>query len=206
MKNVLILLVFILSSCNSKHENLIRQNETLNIIQTILEQNGSEMVKDFSNNGELPICLNLKKVIVNNECFVESVSNNEIVTVKFPEKTFTSNGKVCMEKIYKSKPIEDKFFLVKDSLDILNQNETFKNFKIPKTITGKFKTVEQTKNLKITEKYIQFSIPIFSADNTKVYVEFDSYSNSEDSYGNSLYLEKIEGKWKIKYVEVNWAI
>jgi len=200
------LVILILLSCDNKKEKLIRQKESINIIQTLIEQKGKEMVRDFSTEKELPICLNLKKIIVKNKCFVETKANDKILTVKFPKKSFTNIGEVCIEKIYKSKPIENIFFLKRDSLDIVNQNETFETFKIPKSIIKKFKTVEQTKNLKITKKYIQFSIPIFSTDNTKAYLEYDHYSNNENSYGNSIYLEKKDGKWKIKYVEGNWSI
>ncbi|MEY4011483.1 MAG: hypothetical protein RIT22_607 [Bacteroidota bacterium] len=206
MKNILLLFVLILFSCNNKKENLIRQKESVNIIQTLIDQKGLEMVKDFPTESELPICLNLKKIIVNNKCFVETKNNFKIITVKLPENTFTNKGEVCIEKIYKSRPIEEIFFLKKDSLDILNQNETFKTFKIPKNIITHFKTVEKTKNLKTTKKYIQFSIPIFSSDNTKAYIEFDHYSNNENSYGKSIYLEKIDNKWEIKLIEKNWAI
>lgn len=206
MKNILLLFVLILLSCNNKKKNLIRQKESINIIQTIIDLKGTEMVKDISTESELPICLNLKKIIVNNKCFVETKTNDKIITVKLPEKTFTNEGEVCIEKIYKSKPIENIFFLKNDSLDIVNQNETFKTFKIPKSIIRKFKTLEQTKNIKVAKKYIQFSIPIFSTDNTKAYIEFDHYSNNDNSYGNSIYLEKRNGIWNIKYVEANWSI
>jgi hypothetical protein len=207
MKNILLLFVLTLLSCNAKkNEDLIRQKESINIIQTLIEQKGLEMVRDFSTEKELPICLNLKKVIVKTKCFEETKANDKIIVIKLPKKSFTNKGEVCIEKIYKSKPINDSFFFKNDSLNIVNQNETFKTFKIPTSITQKFKTVELTKNLKITEKYIQFSIPIFSKDNTKAYLEFDHYSNNENSYGNSIYLEKTNGKWKIKYIESNWAI
>ncbi len=198
--------MLMLLSCNSKKENLIRQKESINIIQTIIDQKGIEIVKDLSTESELPICLNLKKILVNNKCFVETKTNDKIRSIKLPEKTFTNEGEVCIEKIYKSNPIENIFFLKNDSLDILNQNETFKTFKIPKSIVGKFKTIEQTKNNKIAEKYIQFSIPIFSTDSTKAYIEFDHYSNNDSSYGNSIFVEKRNGKWNIKYVEANWSI
>ena len=206
MKNILLLFVLILLSCNNKKKNLIRQKESINIIQTIIDLKGTEMVKDISTESELPICLNLKKIIVNNKCFVETKTNDKIIIVKLPEKTFTNEGEVCIEKIYKSKPIENIFFLKNDSLNIVNQNETFKTFKIPKSIIRKFKTIEKTKNVKVAEKYIQFSIPIFSTDNTKAYIEFDHYSNNDNSYGKSIYLEKRNGKWNIKYVEANWSI
>ncbi|MDI5899506.1 hypothetical protein [Flavobacterium yafengii] len=207
MKNILLLFLLTLLSCNTKkNEDLIRKKETLNIIQTLIKQNGLDMVRDFPTQKELPICLNLKKVIVNNKCFEETKANDKIIVVKLPEKSFTNQGEVCIEKIYKSKPIDNSFFLKKDSHNIVNQNETFKTFIIPKSITQKFKTVELTKKSKTTEKYIQFSIPIFSKDNKKAYLEFDKYTDNENSYGNSIYLEKTNGKWKIKYIERHWAI
>ncbi|TDE27069.1 hypothetical protein E0I61_15595 [Flavobacterium ranwuense] len=207
MKNIILLFVLTLLSCNTKkNDDLIREKESIIIIQTLIEEKGLEMVSDFRTEKELPICLNLKKVIVKTKCFEETKANDKITVIKFPEKSFTNQAEVCIEKIYKSRPINNSFFLKNDSLNIVNQNETFKAFKIPKSITQKFKTVELTKSLKITEKYIQFSIPIFSKDNTKAYLEFDHYSDNENSYGRSIYLEKVNGKWKIKYIERNWAI
>ena len=207
MKNIILLFVLTLLSCNTKkNEDLIREKESIIIIQTLIEEKGLEMVSDFRTEKELPICLNLKKVIVKTKCFEETKANYKITVIKFPEKSFTNQAEVCIEKIYKSRPINNSFFLKNDSLNIVNQNETFKAFKIPKSITQKFKTVELTKSLKITEKYIQFSIPLFSKDNTKAYLEFDHYSDNENSYGKSIYLEKVNGKWKIKYIERNWAI
>lgn len=203
MKNILLLFFLILLSCNSKkNEELIREKESITIIQTLLEEKGLEMINDFRTEQKLPICLNLKKVIVKTKCTEEV--NDEISIIKLPERSFTNPAEVCIEKIYKPKSIDNSFFLKNDSLNIVNQNKTFNAFKIPKSITQKFKTVELSKNLKITEKYIQFSIPIFSKDNTKVYLEFDHHSDNEKSYGNSIYLEKVNGKWKIKYIEGNW--
>lgn len=207
MKNILLLFVLTLLSCNTKkNEDLIRQKESINIIQTLIKQEGLEMARDFPTEKKLPICLNLKKIIVKTNCFEQTKANDKIIIVKVPEKSFINQEDVCIEKIYKSNPINNLFFLKNDSLNIVNQNETFKAFKIPKSITQKFKTVELTKNLKITKKYIQFSIPIFSKDNTKAYLEFDKHLNNENSYGISIYLEKTNGKWKIKSIESNWAI
>jgi hypothetical protein len=207
MKNILLLIILFLFSCNSeKSQELIRQKESINIIQTIIEEKGLEMVRDLGNSNKLPICLNLKKNIINAKCFEDTKVNNKLTVVKLPQKSFTNQGEVCIEKVYKSKPINNSFFLTKDSLNILNQNETLKELKIPKSITQGFKTVESTENLKITEKYIQFSIPIFSEDNTKAYLEFDYYSDNENSHGCSIYLEKMNGKWKIKYIEGGWSI
>lgn len=191
---------------SKKREELIREKESIIIIQTLLEEKGLEMVQGLYTEQKLPICLNLKKNIVNTKCFEETKINDEIVEIPLPEKSFTSPAGVCIEKIYRSRPIDNSFFLKNDSLDIVKQNETIKALKIPKSITQKFKTVELTESLKIVEKYIQFSIPIFSKDNTKAYLEFDYYSSNENSSGISLYLEKDNGKWKIKDIERNWDI
>ena len=50
-------------------EKLELKKETLNIIQTLIEENGLDMVRNLPTHIELPICLNLRKVIVNNKCF-----------------------------------------------------------------------------------------------------------------------------------------
>ncbi len=152
------------------------------------------MVSDFRSEKEFPIYLNLKKNIVKTKCFEETKANDKLSVIKFPEKSFTSQAEVCIEKIYKSRPINNSFFLKNDSLSIVNQNKTIKAFKIPQSITQKFKSVELTKSLKITEKYIQFSIPIFSKDSSKAFLEFDHYSDNENSYGKLIYLEKVNGK------------
>lgn len=207
MKNILLLIIVFLVSCNSeKSQELIRQRESINIIQTLIKEKGLEMVREFRSDNKLSICLNLKKTIINARCFEDTKANNKLTLVKFPEKSFTNLVEVCIEKVYKSKPINNSFFLKEDSLNIVNQNETLKELKIPISITQNFKTVELTEILKVTKKYIQFSIPIFSEDNTKAYLEFDYYSDNERSFGKSIYLEKTNGKWKIKYIERNWNI
>jgi hypothetical protein len=205
MKNSLMIFLVAFFSCNSNDsKNLIRQKESIEIIKTIIEEKGIELTRSFPNKQEHPICLNLKKVIVNNKCFDNTKVNNEVKIVKLPDRSFTSNGEVCLEKIYKSRPIRNFFFLTKDSVDVMNQNNAIKAFKITKNITKKFKTVESSKELSVAEKYIQFSIPIFSKDNTKAYLEYDFHTDNNDSFGKSFYLEKVNGKWKIKFIEKNW--
>jgi hypothetical protein len=112
---------------------------------------------------------------------------------------------VCVEKIYNSMPINNSFFLKKDLDNIIKQNNGLEKFNIPKNITKKFKTVEYSKKIAVANEYIQFSIPIFSKDNKKAYLEYDKHTGNENSYGKSLYLEKINGKWKIKFWEKLWA-
>lgn len=196
----------LLSCYSRKDEDLVRQKETIAIIQTLLEEKGVGMVRDFQTETELPICLNLKKVMVQTDCFEEPIANDTLKIIKLPEKSFINQGEVCIEKIYNSRSNNNLFFLKTDSLSIVEQNQSFTTLKIPKSITQKFKTVAFAKNLKIVDKYIQFSIPIFSKDNTKAYVQCDHYTTNESSYGVSIYLMKIDGKWKIKNIERNWAI
>ncbi len=206
MKNILLLFILVFLSCNDKTEDLKRQKESIAIIQTLIDNQEMALTKDIYNNEELPICLNLKKIKIDTKCFAKTKVTNKVEIIKFNERSFISIGNVCIEKIYRSNPINDSFFLKSDSLNIAQQNETFKTYTIPKYITKTFKTVELSKKLKIIEKYVQFSIPIFSNNYNKAYIEFDKHTNNQNSYGNSIYLEKINGKWKIKYIENNWAI
>jgi hypothetical protein len=77
---------------------------------------------------------------------------------------------------------------------------------IPKNISKRAKTIFLTelKNQKINTEYIIISIPIFSSDNKKAYVEIDYYSKNRN-FGESFFLEKIGEKWKVVYRLGNWS-
>lgn len=190
--------------CGSKDcREEIRKAETINIIKDLLEQEEMNFVSDFPSKEELPICINLKKVIVRTNCF-EKVKNTDVITtVKLPVRTFLSEGEVCIEQLYSSKPIKDGFFMLKDSSDIVNQKNCNQSVIIPRDIVKNFKTVVYSDKTPIAKRYVQFSFPIFSKDNKRAYVEFDHHSTLE-RYGNGLLLEKINGKWKIVEILRGW--
>ena len=204
MKQLSILIIVMMFGCGSKDcQEELRKAETINIIKDLLEQKEMNFVSDFPSKEELPICINLKKVIVKTNCF-EELPKKRVVTITLsPKKTYITKDEICVELIYMSKPIKDGFFLVKDSSDMVHQNECFQSFTIPKSMLKNHKTVEYSKETTRAEKYIQFSIPIFSKDNKKAYLEFDHYSRP-DSYGYRLYLEKVNQKWIIKDVQRGW--
>src|SRR5690606_20552213 len=101
-----------------------------------------------------------------------------------------------------SKPIKNIFFHYTDSTTLVEQNRCLNNLTIPKSALGKFKFT-CLENGKIPERYIQFSFPIFSKDNKKAYIEYDQY-NGFDGGGQSIYLQKIRGKWKVIEITRNW--
>lgn len=118
MNRLLFLLIIILAlSCSDKKsQDAAYKNETLSIIQSLLEQKGIKMVRDYPTNQNVPIYINLKKIIINAKCFETVKASNKIVIIKLPEKSFTNHGEVCLEKIYKSKPISNVFLKLKTLL------------------------------------------------------------------------------------------
>ncbi|MEN2402487.1 hypothetical protein GKZ90_0022040 [Flavobacterium sp. MC2016-06] len=204
MNKLLPFLLLLLLGCDSKNcQKTIRETEAINLLKDLIEQDGSNLVSDFPSSKDLPICLNLKKIIIETDCFKEPTRPAKII--KPPKRSFTNQGKICIEFFNKSRQMKSYFFSKKDSLNFINQNECIYKLLIPKSITKNFKTVQRTKTIDITEEYIQFSFPIFSSDNTKAYLEYDHHSKNE-SYGYSFYLEKINKKWKVKYFATSWAI
>lgn len=95
MKKTL-LFVFFLLSCNDKKEGVSRQNETLKIIITLIEQKGLDMVSNYEN--ELPICLNLRKILVNNKCLAETKEDNKIILINIPKKLLPTMVKFVLRK------------------------------------------------------------------------------------------------------------
>lgn len=206
MNRILLLIAFVTLSCNKKNcQETVRETEAINLFQNLIDEKGKDLVADFPSSKNLPIYLNTKKVIIDATCFRKEEASNQNIVIKIIEDPFKSKGQVCIEKFYKSKLDNDVFFLAKDSLNLLNQNECVQNFIIPKSVIKNYTSIQFTKDIKSTDEYIQFSFPIFSSDNKKAYLEYDHYSKIE-RYGNSIYLEKINGKWKIKYIDGNWSI
>ena len=65
-------------------------------------------------------------------------------------------------------------------------------------------SLSKLKNDNITNEFIIFSIPIFSSDNKKAYIEIDIYSKMY-RHGESYFLEKNKGKWRVIYSATNWS-
>ncbi len=101
------------------------------------------------------------------------------------------------------------FFSSKDSLSLLNQNSNPERFKIDGSLKEKINktTKEKEINKKDLHKpfdFYEMTIPIFSLDNQKAYLELNHYCGGLLGSGISIYLQKINGKWKIIDKRQTW--
>jgi hypothetical protein len=180
-------------SCNNNEQ--IRNTETSNIIQTLI---------DSTAKTSLPICTSLKKLNIRTDLKEQNNIKDSESIIKLPPKEdiLFQNKEIFIEKLLVVKSI----FNQKDSLNFVSQNFCLPNLDIPKNISKRAKIISlaELKNKKINPEYIIISIPIFSSDNKKAYVEIDYYSKKRN-FGESFFLEKIGEKWKVVYRFGNWS-
>jgi hypothetical protein len=198
MKKIIVFLILpIIFSCN-RNQNCnekIRNTETIQIIQTISGEGVS-----------LPICTNLKKLNIRTD-LQETQKNSEpskIISVPIKEKSIFQNTEIMIEKILWAKYNGKRFFNKKDSLNFVQQNHCLENYRIPKDTLKRINTISLAtlENKKSHHNFVILSTPIFSSNNKKAYVEIDTYS--KERHGESIYLEKIENKWKVIFIDRNW--
>ncbi len=94
------------------------------------------------------------------------------------------------------------FFSSKDSLEILKQNSNPKKLEIDTVLSLKLNSttfeIELAKKKNGKEyKFYYLSIPIFSIDRQKAFVELEHHCGSLCGSGTGFYLKKINGKWKV---------
>lgn len=198
-KIITFLLLIVIFSCNKNQScrdiEKIRKIETTNIIQTFI---------DSTSKTSLPICTSLKKLTIRTDLKAQMKIQDSKVAIKLlpKEDLISKNSEIFIEKLLTTNSI----FNQKDSLNFVTQNFYLPNFYIPKEISKRTKTISlsELKRQKTTTGYIIISIPIFSSDNKKAYVEVDYYSKNRN-FGESYFLEKNGEKWKIVYSLGYWS-
>jgi len=194
-KIITFFLLIVIISCNKSQgcddTQKIREIETANIIGSF-----------NYNKGSLPICITLKKLNIRTDLKAERNRNDSMVIVKLPPKEdlLSRNTELFIEKL-----LDSNFFNQSDSLNFVQQNYCLSHYSIPNEISEKVKTISLAtlKNQKEKNEYIIMSIPIFSIDNKKAYIEIDTYAK-DYKHGESFYLEKNGEKWKVIYIVNNW--
>ena len=101
------------------------------------------------------------------------------------------------------------FFEKTDSLDILSQNKLFNTFRIEKALLKgikfiSFKEVEKNISSEMNNSFYSMTIPIFSANRKKAYVEWDHNCTLCGS-GTALFLEKVQDRWVIVLEKNLWV-
>jgi hypothetical protein len=150
-----------------------------------------------SDSTAMPLLKGLKKLKVH------SLSSN---LEKIPPKP--QDGIYLNDLFYYG--LEIVFINKKDSLNLLKQNETLKNYSIENSLYKKIKltTFQEQKNkfqANQDAEFLYLTIPIFSSDNTKAYMEVCEICFGNCGWGRAIYLEKKNGKWEIVYKNELWV-
>lgn len=191
--------LIVMISCNKNQSctdnEQIRKTETSIIIQTLI---------DSTAETSLPICTSLKKLNIRTDLKEQNKIKDSVSIIKLAPigNIISQNTEIFIEKLIVVKSV----FNQKDSLNFVSQNFCLSNLYIPKNISKSAKTIslDELKNQKINTQYMMISIPIFSSDNMKAYVEIDYYSKNRN-FGESFFLVKIGEKWKVVYSRGNWS-
>jgi len=198
--HILISLTFL--SCRNNNEKVefdnLRKNETFNIVESIITQDSLKVIKNGKNKSYF--LENLKKLII----IIPEKEKSGIQTIPLP---FFNNVEI---KDLTSRKINDRiFFTEKDSLNIIKQNENPENLKLNKKILTKINSITfnevKAKYKKENLNLYEMSIPIFSSNNKKAYVQLNNHCGSLCGEGTEIFLEKINGKWKIVYKQRTWV-
>lgn len=119
--------------------------------------------------------------------------------IPLPPRSFNN---ISIENLLYYKIENEMFFTSKDSLCLLQQNLNPQKLKIEKEVVERINLTTNEKEMnkkKIGESYnfYEMTIPIFSSDKQKAYVELNHYCGGLCGSGRSIFLKKINGKWKI---------
>jgi len=196
MRNIILSIVFFsIFSCKNS-ENKVeftssRVKEINEIIKVIISEDSLEVLGNAK--GKKMLC---KELIKLNIYIPEKPKNGEI---PLPPPPSFNDVSITDLLNYDRK---STFFKTVDSLYLLKQNLNPEKLEIDPRIVGEvnFTAKDKEINKKKTGKpysYYEMTIPVFSLNNQVAYVELNHYCGSLCGNGQSLYLKKINGKWKL---------
>lgn len=201
MKKITIFLILIITSCNKRNcfdNEKIRKIETDKIVETFIKQNRIENSKD-----SYAVCNSFKKLKISTEDIYSEPTKPSIVRLPPRLPIILQNTEIYIQMLLNANLKGEKIFNVKDSINFVEQNNCFLKYTLPQKISKKLKIIPVSEIDKAND-YIILSIPIFSEDNRKAYMEVDCYSK-ELPYGVSVYLEKKDSVWKIINTKNIWT-
>jgi hypothetical protein len=193
----LIILMIAFSCQNNKKENIAieKNNEIEKIVECVILQDSLNVFKNDST--AIPLSKELKKL---------KVFSGDLNAKPVPPKPVSG---IYLNDLFYYK-LDITFFPKKDSLQILAQNDVLKTYIINSPIAKRILMTtfeEQKKKSKknLDANFLYLTIPIFSADNNKAYLEINEKCFGNCGWGKAIYLEKQNGKWKIIYKRELWV-
>lgn len=196
-------LSFYFLNCESKKDNFQigtqRANKIENIVKAVMIQDSLNVFID--NNESNYFCEDLSKLNIK---LTEKVNKRKGV-LPLPHSVV-----VQVEYLISKKVNNDLFFTVKDTASIYIQNKYPEMFKlnIENFKDVNFISLETAKKKRRNNEYFNFysvSIPIFSSDNRKAYLQVMHICGSLCGSGQDVFLEKIRGKWTIVDKFESWV-
>jgi hypothetical protein len=199
---ILVIITFTFFNCQNKNENVkpdlksdlkteqIEDIEEINeIVQAIINQDSLNILK--SNSDSRTFCTELRKITIE----IPIKQKNGIIFPPAP-------GNIFLNNLLNDKVNGEIFFSTKDSSTIMLQNLNPEKIKIKEIITEKLNTTTFEKEMIKRKKgkeydFYEMTIPIFSLDKQKVYVELNHSCGVLCGNGKGIYLKKINGRWKI---------
>lgn len=204
MKNLILVLIISLFLTNCKNSNdkiefdSSKINEVNNIVEAIIIQDSLDVLK--SKKKSRYFLENLVKLNIINPI----KEKNGMETIPLP---FFNNVK--SENLINRKINDKLFFTVKDSSNIISQNLYPENLKLDTRILSKINSISfQEAKAKYKKEYInlyEMSIPIFSLDRKRAYVQLNNHCGRLCGEGMEIFLENLNGKWKIIYKQRTWV-
>ena len=197
MKRIFIIVFICLLFANCKKNNSKFENSEIKyineIVKIVISDDSLNVLK--SENETKMFCEDLLKLDI---YIPEKRKANEPI----PPPPPPSFNDVSIEDLLNNKIENQMFFSSIDSLFLLEQNLKPKKLKIENEIIEKINVT--SKNIELEKKksgksynYYEMTIPIFSKDNQKAYLELNHYCGYLCGSGKSIYLKKVNGKWKI---------
>jgi hypothetical protein len=202
MRNILLIFtfLFILSCKNSESRTELEASKVKDInqiVQAVIIEDSLNVLQNGTDTRMF--CQELIKLSV---YVPEKTKNGEI-----PPPPPTSFKEVSIGDLLHYR--KSFYFSFKDSLSLLKQNSNPEKFKIDESLAEKINqtTKEKEINKKKMDKpfdFYEMTIPIFSLDNQKAYLELNHHCRGLCGSGISIYLRKINGKWKIVDKRQTW--
>jgi hypothetical protein len=206
MRKILSILLVSLSFVNSKNS----KNETE--FDSYKIKNSNEIVKTVILEDSLNVLINgtgsgmfCEELIKLDIYIPEKRKDNKPI----PPPPLPSFNDISIKNLLFFKIENEMFFTSKDSLNLLQQNLNPKKLKIERDVVSKINLTTKEKEKNKQKKgesynYYEMTIPIFSSDNQKAYLQLNHYCSGLCGSGQSIYLKKINGKWKIIDKWLTW--
>jgi len=202
MKRIILYTIIIFTFCNCQN----KKDKT---------SVAAEQIKDINKIVEAIIIQDSLDVFSKSEDSIMFCSELRKLKISIPQKTKEGyippllDREIYISDLLYNHPKEEVFFSVNDSLYLLKQNSNPQKLKIELNLLNKLNTTTVEKALikrKNAEmfRFYEMTIPVFSLDRQKAYVQLDFFYAGLGGSGQAIFMEKINGKWKIIKKRQTW--